>query len=271
MNMIDSAAVALLPAERRTDDIDRDERMLAKYAGTRDARLRDALIERYMPLARALAGRYASKREPLEDLVQVANEGLIKAVDRFEPERGLRFSSYASPVILGHLRHHFRDNTQRVHLTRNLQELAMRVRSERAVAESELGRLPTAAELATRINRDESVVQEALQVLATRDPNSLDAPVSSDLTDDGGATMIDTVGRTEPGYDRAEASADISRLDFTEREREILRLRFGRSLTQREIGEQVGISQMQVSRVLRACLERMLAAIDSGSHEPALA
>lgn len=239
----------------------RDRALLKSYARSRDPRLREELIERFMPLARSLAWRYAWTSEPIDDLVQVASEGLVKAVDRYEPERANAFSSYATPVILGTLRHYFRDATQRVHMPRGLQERMQKVGSALEQDESAAGHTERREAIAARTGLDEAEVDEALLALSTRKPASLDAPAVYDA-DEASSPMSELLGDAEPGFDKVEATMAAETVDLDDREREALRLRFGHALNQREIGEQIGTSQMQVSRLLRRSLNKLLVAVE---------
>jgi RNA polymerase sigma-B factor len=235
-----------------------EERLLfTRFCASRDPVLREALVRRYLPLARQLARRYQRQEEPLDDLVQVASLGLVKAVDRFDPCRHVAFSSYAVPTILGEIKRHFRDRTWAVRVPRDLQEMALRV--ERSVADltRELHRQPTVEEICERVGASEEQVLEALEAAAAYSSTSLDTPRGAD--GEPGETLADTVGGDEGGYDRAEQRATIDQLmrAITPREREVLRLRFEEDLTQAEIGEIIGVSQMQVSRLIRQAVGRL--------------
>ena len=224
-----------------------------------DAAARDELIERYMPLARSLALRYRRASEPLDDLVQVASVGLVKAVDRWDAERGLAFSSYAVPTILGELRRYFRDATWDVRPARDLQELCLSVEEARETLWCELGRSPTVADIAERVDRSPEEVIEALQATEGRSVRSLDAPVHEE--EGTSASAGDLLGTEDPEFERVEAGATIDRMTgiLDERAREILRLRFQEDMLQSEIAERVGCSQMHVSRIIRSSLERLYA------------
>jgi RNA polymerase sigma-B factor len=220
---------------------------------------RDELIERYMPLARSLALRYRRATEPLDDLIQVASMGLVKAVDRWDAERGLAFSSYAVPTILGELRRYFRDSTWDVRPARDLQELCLAVEEARDELWIELGHSPTVNDIAAHLNREPEAIIEALQASEGRSVRSLDAPVHEE--DGDSASAGDLLGTEDPEYERVEAGVTIDRLTgiLDDRAREILRLRFSEDLLQSEIAERVGCSQMHVSRILRSSLERLFA------------
>jgi RNA polymerase sigma-B factor len=230
-----------------------------------DAHVREQLIERYLPLAHRLARRYQRSEEPLDDLVQVASLGLVKAIDRFDVGRDVAFSSYAVPTILGELKRHFRDSTWSVRVPRDLQELALRV--DRAVSELSLGtrRAPTVAEIAAAVGTSEERVLEALEAAGAYRAGSLDAPRSSPGGEEAaGESVADALGAEEGGFERAEERAMLVPLlaHVSPRERLVLVLRFVDDLTQAEIGERVGVSQMQVSRLIRQALARLRAVLE---------
>jgi len=237
----------------------RDDQKLMRRHQRGDARAREELIERYMPLARSLALRYRRASEPLDDLIQVASVGLVKAVDRWDPDRGLAFSSYAVPTILGELRRYFRDATWDVRPARDLQELCLAVEEAREALWGELGRSPTAADIAGRLGRSQEDVVEALQATEGRSVRSLDAPVHDE--EEGSASAGDLIGQNDGEFERVEAGVTIERLAgvLDDRAREILRLRFQEDLLQSEIAERVGCSQMHVSRIIRSSLEKLYA------------
>src|SRR3954467_3610485 len=173
----------------------RQDRRLMNQHKRGDAAARAELIERYMPLARSLALRYRRASEPLDDLIQVASVGLVKAVDRWDPDRGLAFSSYAVPTILGELRRYFRDSTWDVRPARDLQELCLAVEEAREALWGQLGRSPTATDIADRLNRSQEEVIEALQATEGRSVRSLDAPVHDE--EEGSASAGDLIGRND--------------------------------------------------------------------------
>ena len=229
-------------------------RELWLQARTGDKAARDELIERHMPLARSLAVQYRHAREPFDDLCQVANLGLVKAVDRYDPDRGIAFTSYAVPTILGELKRHFRDRTWSIHVSRSVQESIARVNKATETLRQQLGRFPTAGEVAEHCGMNLEDVTEALLADDASRMSSLDAPVQREDGD-----LSDLLGREDAGLDRVENALWIEQLSaqLTPREREILRLRFVEDLVQREIAERMGISQMHVSRVLRQALEHL--------------
>jgi RNA polymerase sigma-B factor len=253
-------------AERSSED----RELFTRY-GAGDALAREQLVERFLPLARQLARRYQRAGEPLDDLMQVASMGLIKAIDRFDPTREIAFSSYAVPTILGEIKRHFRDRTWAVRVPRDLQELTLRV--DRAVGElsEELRRQPSIPEIGEAVGADEEHVLEALQAGGAYRAISFDAPRGNEGEDEV-ATLSDTIGVREEGFDRAEERATLANLltTVTPREREVLRMRFEEDMTQAEIGAVIGVSQMQVSRVIRQALMRLRAAADENAGETPL-
>jgi RNA polymerase sigma-B factor len=236
--------------------------LLCRYATTRSHELRERLVMMFAPLARSLAGRYRRSNESFDDLVQVANLALLKAIDGFDPARGRPFTAYAVPTILGELRRHFRDNVWTLRLPRSLQELTMEVEKATSALTEDLGRSPTVAEIAEELEIAEEEVLEALTADAARRTTSLDAPRS--VEDGEGGTVIDTVAGLEPGYDRVECELASETAGLDEREQEVLRLRFGEELSQSEIGKRFGVSQMQISRIQRRALHKLLDAVQGG-------
>jgi RNA polymerase sigma-B factor len=232
---------------------DDEERLLAEFHATRDPRLRDELIERHLPLARRLAGRYSYSDEPFDDLVQVACIGLIKAIDRFEPGHGAKLSSFAVPTILGELKRHFRDKTWALHVPRGLQDLSLKLTRETERLATTLGRSPTAAELSHATGLSLETVLDGQTAGHAYGASSLDEPVEAD---GDSAPLIELLGHTDPQYALVEDRLDMVRAwqALPPTQREILRLRFIDDLTQREIGDRIGYSQMHVSRLLRQAL-----------------
>ncbi len=235
---------------------DSDGELFARLAHDGDARARATLIERSLPLARAVALRYHRSNEPFDDLLQVAAVGLIKAVDRYDPGRGVAFSSYAVPTILGELRRHFRDRTWAVRVPRELQERSIRIDAAVGELRETLRRQPSVAEIGAVLALGEESVLEALQAGGAHQALSFDAPCArGELR----PPLADVVGADDGGFDRAETRATMTALlvILTARERDVLRLRFEEDLTQAEIGVALGISQMQVSRLIRRSLARL--------------
>jgi RNA polymerase sigma-B factor len=255
-----AAPDATAPRAQRGEE---DRRLLLRYHRGGDAHAREALVERFLPLARQLARRYAHGGEPLDDLVQVASLGLIKAIDRFDPERATAFSSFAVPTILGELKRHFRDKGWSVRVPRDLQELAVKVDRVGEMLARELGRPPTVEVLAQRLDVTVEQVLEAREAAGAYRAISLDRPRGDEEDED---PLAQAFGVEDPGFRVAEDAATVERLMsvLTEREREVLRLRFELDLTQSEIGARVGVSQMHVSRILRQALGRLRAAAEEG-------
>ena len=241
--------------------VDRDvNALLIAYRRHGDTDARDQLLVDLMPLVRALASRYAGRGEPLEDLVQVGALGLIKAVDRFDVDRGVEFSSYAVPTIVGEIRRHFRDKAGAMHVPRRLKELSGRLSRMLDELTTELGRSPTVAELAEATGVEEEDVIDALDSAHAYSTRSLQAP----FDDEGEDNLFDKLGVEEQGYadveDGSIVSAGLEALDG--RERRIVELRFFDEMTQSQIAAELGISQMHVSRLLRRALGTMRGRID---------
>jgi RNA polymerase sigma-B factor len=246
---------------------DRDPReheraLLVRYHLMGDLAAREELVRRLMPLVRELALRYSYTDEPLDDLLQVGAVGLLKAIDRFEPGRGSKFTSYAAPTILGELKRHFRDKGWAVRVPRDLQELAVKLEPVSEDLLHELGRAPTIAEMAQRMGTSTEMVMEAREAASAYRAVSLDRPRDDD---DGAEPLGVVVGVEDPGFGLAEDAATVGRLMhvLSEREREVLRLRFAEDLTQAEIGERVGVSQMHVSRIIRQAVARLREAAEA--------
>ncbi|MFZ0042257.1 MAG: SigB/SigF/SigG family RNA polymerase sigma factor [Solirubrobacteraceae bacterium] len=227
-----------------------------RWFSRHDVQARDALIERFLPLARKLARRYSGSNEPYDDLVQVASLGLVKAVERFDPTRGFAFTSFAVPTILGELKRYFRDTSWAVHVDRSAQELARRIADARREVSARQGRSPTVPELAEYLELSNEEVLDGLQTSEAFDTVSLDAPRAGDDENDKRLDALgDEDGRLQLVDDQATVFAAAACLP--ERERRILYLRFGEDLTQAEIAKRVGVSQMQVSRLLRKSVARL--------------
>lgn len=234
--------------------------LIASWQSERDPAVLDALVRQFMPLVRALARRYSHSSMVMEDLVQVAALGLIKAIDRFDPERGQKLQSFAIPTILGELRRHFRDSGWAAHVPRKAKERALTVRDACESLAKQTGREPTAGELAEFLEIDVEDVLEGLNALRAYDTDSLDVP----MEDGEGRSLIDALSVTDPNFELVEDIAvlgpALSHLD--QRQREILRLRFLEELSQSQIAARVGISQMQISRILSRCFEILRDAVD---------
>jgi len=227
-----------------------------------DQAAREVLVERFMPLARSLARRYGRSSEPLEDLLQVASLGLLKAIDRFEPEREIPFPSFAVPTILGEMRRYFRDSGWAIHMPRGTQERALAVRDAQDRYANEHGRAPTVGQLAEYLELDTEEIIDALQAIQAYETLSLDAPPPG--ADDEVSTFGDAMGREDERYELVELDATLGAAlgHLPARERAILRMRFVEDRTQSEIATRVGVSQMQVSRLLRRSLAELRALTD---------
>jgi RNA polymerase sigma-B factor len=231
------------------------EQLIARYCHTRDPRARERAIECYMPLARRLAHRYGRGPERLDDLLQVAYLGLVKAVDRFDPSRGVPFHSFATPTITGELRRYFRDTSWSLHVPRGVQEAALEVTKAATHLTHRLGRAPTIKELAAETGLDAEQIAEALHARAVQDTASLDQPRG----EHNDATIAEVTGREDERIELIDHWVTVAPLiqALPERERRILHLRFGHDMTQSEIAARIGCSQMQVSRLLRRSIARL--------------
>ena len=229
--------------------------MLLRYHHAGDAEAREVLVHRFLPLARALASRYRDSGEPLDDLVQVASLGLMKAIDRFDPARETTLSTFAIPTILGELKRHFRDHSWAVHVPRSLKERALRVEQATEALWGELGRPPTTTEIATWMGATPEQVLEARRAGGGYRAVSLDV----DGHDLEGVSPAEGLGIEDPGFSLAEAAATVEPLMamLDDRKREILRLRFGEDLVQSEISERLGLSTIQVSRLIKQSIAFM--------------
>jgi RNA polymerase sigma-B factor len=243
----------------RDDSREAERQLLVRYHENGDIASREELAERFLPLARDLAMRYTYTDEPFDDLFQVASLGLIKAIDRFEPGRGTKFTSYAAPTILGELKRHFRDKGWALHVPRDLQERTLAVSRATEVLSKELGRSPKVREVAKHLDCSVEAVLEAQEASASYQAASLDAPTSRD--DEEAAPLVDLMGDDDTSYELVESREAIANTwrALPEVERKVLELRFMHDLTQREIGERIGYSQMHVSRLLRRAMERLQA------------
>ena len=236
--------------------IDEEKRLFRAYLEQGDLGARERLIERFLPLAKQLARRYGSAGEPLDDLVQVASLGLVKAVDRYELERGTAFSSFAVPTILGEIKRHFRDTGWTVRVPRSIQERRIQVNRAIPALTGRLGRSPTTAEIAEHIQATTEEVLEAMEAAVAYEPVSLDSSPGADEDDE---TWAQAVGEDDPQYELVEHGATLApaMAALPPRERLILHMRFVEDMTQSQIADKVGISQMHVSRLIRKALEAM--------------
>ena len=240
-----------------------DRELLRRYHEDGDLEAREQLIEQHLPLVRSLARRYANRGEQLEDLVQVGSIGLIKAVDRFDAGRGVELTTYATPNIIGEIKRHFRDKGWSIRVPRGLQELNVKLSRLLEQLTVELERSPTIPELAKAAGVTEEEVLEALESGQAYTTVSLSAPPGGG--GDGDLDPLESLGELEHEYevseDRAVLAPGLEVLD--ERERRIIHLRFWDGLTQSQIAQQVGISQMHVSRLIRRSLEKVREEIDT--------
>ncbi|HUJ55607.1 MAG TPA: SigB/SigF/SigG family RNA polymerase sigma factor [Gaiellaceae bacterium] len=241
-----------------------DKILLRRYHEEGDLQAREKLIEQYMSLVRSLARRYSYRGEQLEDLIQIGAIGLIKAIDRFDLERGVELTTYATPNIIGEIKRHFRDKGWSVRVPRGLQELNVQLSRLVEQLTVQLGRSPTIPELAKAAGVEEEQVLEALE--SGRAYTSLSLSVGGGGDDD--LDPLESIGTEEHQYevseDRAFLAPGFKALD--ERERRILQLRFFEGLTQSQIAQQVGISQMHVSRLIRRSLEKIRETIAEGEE-----
>ena len=215
-----------------------------------------------MPLVRQLARRYQRGAEPLDDLVQVASIGLVKAIDRFDPSRGAAFSSYAVPTILGELKRYFRDTGWALHVPRGMQERVIRTSGALTHLSRQLGRSPTTAELARALDATPEEVIEALQAATAYDAVSLDGPRSREGAE--AETHFEAVGAPDANYDLVELRASLAPTlrALSERDRLVLHLRLVEDMTQSEIAGRIGVSQMHVSRLIRRALAQLQSAVE---------
>ena len=237
-----------------------DERLiplLERYAQTRDPALRDTLVEGYLPLAKAVARKFYGRGAELEDLEQVAAMALMKALDRFEPERGFRFVTYAVPTITGDLKNHLRDRGGLMRMPRDMRQRLYQMSKEQEAFEHEHLRAPTAAELSARMGITPEELLTLLNMRQQSEYVSLDTPVG----DEGDTVLQDMIGGGDTGYDKLERAdwMDWILSKVNETERALLLLRYRDGLGQRETAKRLGVSQMQVSRLERRVLTRLRA------------
>jgi RNA polymerase sigma-B factor len=229
-----------------------------RWQRDKDPRAREYLVECYLPLARKLAARYRGRAgEPFDDLLQVASLGLLKAIDRFDPDRGTAFSSFAVPTILGELKRYFRDTGWSAHVPRGAQELALKVQEAEQAIGLRLGRSPTAEELALYMEVSVDEVLDGLEAAAAHHATSLEVP--HDELDGESRSLSDLFGEDDPRFEQIDATLTVASAarELSERELRVLKMRFYGELTQSEIAKRIGVSQMQVSRILRRALARL--------------
>ncbi len=242
------------------------DELFARHSRTGDPAVVEELVVRFAPLVRSVARRYHARGEPLDDLVQVANVGLLKAIQRFDPERGFAFTSYATPTMLGELKRYFRDSGWAVHVPRGVKERALELANATDKLSARLGRSPSIAELAEELGVTQEQTLDALEAYHGRHAAPLERPGDDD--EDGSPSPASTIGIEDEGLERAEYLTVIARgVDaLSEDDRRLLHLRFDEDLTQSEIAKRIGTSQMQVSRLLRAAIEKIRRV--SGELEP---
>jgi RNA polymerase sigma-B factor len=233
------------------------EELLRRYRDSPDPAVLDELVRRFEPLARSVARRYHARGEPLEDLTQVAMVGLLKALQRFDPDRGFAFTSYATPTMLGELKRYFRDSGWAVHVPRGVKERALELTSVTDQLSSKLGRSPSLSELAEAMHATEEQTLEAIEAYHARHTAPLET--GADDEDAGPPQLARVLGAEDERLEEAEYLTMIAKgvETLSENDRLILYLRFGRDMTQSEIAGRIGTSQMQVSRLLRAAIEKI--------------
>jgi RNA polymerase sigma-B factor len=246
------SAVASEPRSRVAE-----QELWRRVSAHRDQAARAELVERYMPLARRMASRYSGISEPYDDLLQVASLGLLNAVDRFDPSRGIPFAGFAKPTILGELKRHFRDKVWTVRVPRSVHDRMAEVERATAKLTLEVGRPPSVEEVADQVGITAAEVLEVLEARHNRRPLSLDAPPTGEDPDE--ASGAEWVGRPDGNFDLVDDRLAMESVlpILEEREREVLRLRFVEELPQTEIAARVGCSQMHISRSLRRSLGKL--------------
>nr|WP_225447495.1 RNA polymerase sigma factor SigF [Streptacidiphilus sp. PB12-B1b] len=235
-------------------------RMAALEEGTHEYQyVRNTLIELNMALVKFAAGRFRSRSEPMEDMVQVGTIGLIKAIDRFDPEREIEFTTFALPTITGEIKRFFRDTSWAVHVPRRLQELRLVLARASDSMEQLIGRPPTAGELAEHLDLPLDEVREGMVAANGYTPSSLDAKALSSEAQDEESGFLSRLGKPDPGIEGIENLLCLKPMiaQLPDRERRILSMRFGAEMTQTEIGAELGISQMHVSRLLNRTLAKL--------------
>src|SRR6201986_2266193 len=234
-----------------------NEILFVRWQRHGDRQARDELVQRFLPLARQLARRYSGAREPFDALLQVASLGLVKAIDRFDLTRGTAFSSFAVPTILGELKRYFRDLGWAVHVPRGAQERAVKVEEAQQQLSARSNRAPTVSELAEYLEYDIEDVLEALETSRAHHASSLDAPYDDGEAESG--TMVESFGDLDPSLQSADDRVTLTAAarQLPQRERAVLTLGFVHDHTQTQIADQIGVSQMQVSRILRRAIAHL--------------
>ena len=234
-------------AEFTADDVD----------AARRTECRDALVHLHLPLVEHCARRFRNRGEPFDDLLQVGTIGLLKSIDRFDPHRGVEFSTYATPTIIGEIKRYFRDKGWAIRVPRRLQEMRMMIATATSELSQSLGRSPTPREIAERIGVTVDDVMEGIESSNAYSTLSLDA--GGDGSDEGGPSMLDAIGEDDAALEHVEIRESIKPLleQLPAREKQILLLRFFRGMTQSQIAAEIGVSQMHVSRLLNRTLEQL--------------
>jgi RNA polymerase sigma-B factor len=247
--------------------------LFRRYRGQSDQAAREELVSLHLPLARSLARRYARSSEPYEDLVQVASLALLKAIERFDPERGVDFRAFAIPTILGELKRYFRDAAWSVHVPRSVQERALLVEGATERLTNDRGRPPTVGEIATHVGLSSEDVLDGLKAAQAYDTLSLDESPGAPTLEGDEPTLGDTLGAEDERYELIESDLAVTDALRTlpERERRILFLRFVKEMTQTEIATRMGVSQMQISRLLQRSLAQLAELADASPRRAARA
>lgn len=258
----EARAVRRAPKGKDAWDKERTRELFRLYKEKGDEEARDQLIVSHLNLVRFLASKFKNRGEPLDDLVQVGTIGLIKAIDRFDPERGLEFTTYATPTILGEIKRHFRDKGWSIRVPRRLQELSAKVNQATEELTVELQRSPSVEEIAAKLGVSAEEILEAMESSGAYTSVSLEAGGTSE--DDEAPALIDRLGSVDEDLDASDDRMviDDAIRDFSPREQEIVRMRFIDGLTQVEIAKRLGVSQVQVSRLLRRTLRKIQDKID---------
>ncbi len=258
----EARAIRRAPKGKDAWDKERTRELFRLYKEKGDEEARDQLIVSHLNLVRFLASKFKNRGEPLDDLVQVGTIGLIKAIDRFDPERGLEFTTYATPTILGEIKRHFRDKGWSIRVPRRLQELSAKVNQATDELTVELQRSPSVDEIAARLGVGAEEILEAMESSGAYTSVSLEAGGSSE--DDEAPALIDRIGSVDEDLDASDDRMVIDEAirDFSPREQEIVRMRFIDGLTQVEIAKRLGVSQVQVSRLLRRTLRKIQDKVD---------
>ena len=258
----EARAVRRAPKGKDAWDKERTRELFRLYKEKGDEEARDQLIVSHLNLVRFLASKFKNRGEPLDDLVQVGTIGLIKAIDRFDPERGLEFTTYATPTILGEIKRHFRDKGWSIRVPRRLQELSAKVNQATDELTVELQRSPSVEEIAAKLGVSAEEILEAMESSGAYTSVSLEAGGTSE--DDEAPALIDRLASVDEDLDASDDRMviDDAIRDFSPREQEIVRMRFIDGLTQVEIAKRLGVSQVQVSRLLRRTLRKIQDRID---------